>query len=62
MLRELDISWMESPPVLRARAAMRRELATQDLAWGDQWSSDKNLAEASRLEGKADAVEGKKRT
>jgi hypothetical protein len=53
----LDI--MGRPSVLRARAAVRRDIALQDAQVGDTWAYRRNLAEASRLEGEAYASEGK---
>jgi hypothetical protein len=50
---------MNRPSVLRARAAVRREIATQDALVGDTWALHRNVAEAVRLEGEAYATEGK---
>lgn len=50
---------MRRPSVLRARAAIRREIATQDAAVGDTLAAHRNIVEATRLEGEAYALEGK---
>jgi hypothetical protein len=52
---------MSRPSVLRARAAVRRDIAAQDTQAGDTWALRRNLAEASRLEGEAYAIEGSER-
>lgn len=52
-------SMMNRPSVLRARAAVRREIAAQDAQVGDTWALHRNIAEACRLEGEAYATEGK---
>lgn len=52
-------SMMNRPSVLRARAAVRREISVQDALAGDTWALHRNIAEAVRLEGEAYAVEGK---
>lgn len=49
---------MALPRVLRARAAIRKEIAVQDAQVGDTWAYQRNMAEASRLEGEAYAIEG----
>lgn len=51
----------ETPPnVLRARAAVRREIADQDFMCGDTWAYHRNLEEARRLEGEAYEIERKR--
>ena len=46
-----------TPRALRARAAVRLEMAQQDQAWGDTGARDRNLREARLLEILADARE-----
>jgi len=51
----------ETPPnVLRARAAVRKEIADQDFMCGDTWAYHRNLEEARRLEGEAYEIERKR--
>lgn len=48
---------MESTRALRARAAVRLELARQDEVWGDTGARDRNLSAARELELRADALD-----
>ena len=47
----------ESAAALRARAAVRLEMAQQDQVWGDPGARDRNLRAARDLELRADAVD-----
>lgn len=49
------VELMNRPGVLRGRAHIRRAMAAQDRQWGDTLAEHQNLAEAQRLEGKANA-------
>lgn len=47
---------LESPAALRARAAVRQEIARQDRAWGDTWAERRNEAVAAHMLNRAGAA------
>jgi hypothetical protein len=47
---------LESPAALRARAAVRQEIARQDRAWGDTWAERRNEAVAAHMLNRAAAA------
>jgi hypothetical protein len=49
---------LSGPGALRARAAIRRQIADQDQAWGDTLAAWRNLQIAETLEARAREIEG----
>lgn len=47
---------LESPAALRARAAVRMEIARQDRMHGDSWAERRNEAVAGHMLNRADAA------
>ena len=54
---EPTASMLSQPAVLRARAAIRRAIAAQDIAWGDTWAFHRNTSVAQELEARAEEAE-----
>lgn len=52
-----DLRFLDTPPVLRARASVRLQFARQDARAGDTRAEERNMLEAAALENAALAIE-----
>lgn len=58
-MNKADLSFLDTPPVLRKRAAVRLAFAKQDAAAGDTRAEERNMLAAAAMERAALAIERK---